>query len=236
MARSTFSSFEDGVEIFFKFCIRLSFKIAGCLSCRRSALDLACLFRRLGPFKSDEHLLLFNSFPYSLTFPMKWNSAYIGQQASSKLQPYLGLRQRRRARSQAVLILSVLSAALWPPPLPAADNQDLSEFKGCSRRSPPTQGAERCVMRFFATAQPTCSYTSPSGFVVTKQTHAHTHIHTHTQTTLQLKHYLRTISLTSFFVYRIGSQHPGRASRASHRKGRREMTSSYQDSVISGLE
>ena len=100
------------------------------------------------------------------------------QESCSKLQAYLGLRRQRRVRSPVMLMQCSLLPS-WPA-LPAADNQDLAEFKGCSRCSPPTQGAERCVMRRFATTQPTCSHTSPSGFVVTEQTHAHTHAHTHT--------------------------------------------------------
>lgn len=61
--------------------------------------------------------------------------------------------------------------------------------------------------------------------------------HTHTRP-LQLKHYLCTMSLTSFFVNRIGSQHPGRASLGPLKKrgAGREMTSSYKDYINSELE
>lgn len=152
------------------------------------------------------------SFPYKLTFPEKWGSAQGGQKSCSKLQAYLGLQRQRRVQSPVMLMQCTVLPS-WPA-LPAADNQDLPEFKGCSRCSPPTQGAERCVMRHLPLPSPLAP-TLPPLVLWSQNKHMHTHARTRTQTpiTLQLKHYLCTISLTIFFVHSTDSQHPGRASR-----------------------
>ena len=134
------------------------------------------------------------------------------QESCSKLQAYLGLRRQRRVRSPVMLMQCSLLPS-WPA-LPAADNQDLAEFKGCSRCSPPTQGAERCVMAVLPPPSPLAP-TLPPLVLWSQNKHMHTHTRTRTQTptTLQLKHYLGTISLTAFFVHSTDSQLPGRASR-----------------------
>lgn len=110
---------------------------------------------------------------------MKWGSAQRGQESVANCRLTLvcgGEKSPVPCDADAGLSAALLacSPCCWQP--------DLPEFKGCSRCSPPTQGAERCVMGRFATTQPTCSHTSPSGFVVTERTHAHTRAHTHTNT------------------------------------------------------
>lgn len=96
---------------------------------------------------------------------------------------------------------ALLEDALCPVlPLSPAHCLRRPEFKCSSSILHHLWEAGRCVMRLFATAQPTCSHTSPAGFVVkNKKQKKPQMIHT------QFKHHLCTM-LTGFFFLLLDQQ------------------------------
>lgn len=124
----------------------------------------------------------------------------------SEVRAYLALwLAEKRAQSWMMLPCS--------PSPPAADSQDLPEFKCCCRHSPPTQGGgEMCHEVFLPLPNPLAPTLPPLVFVVKKQRSKHR------ETTLEFKHYWCTISLTRCFIYGISIQHHGRACRGPVKK------------------